>query len=187
MNHKNYWNSYKSQVNKGEKPTCNQTPCNCMLMDCSVPYWDMLEKCCSIILHFKKPVDVFKLINSFNVMTTAHTLCTESKKKTPHTGICVNITNVYTMKKQFLLILKNLNFKSLPETVTLSTAIFQSRTEVVCKVPAVIDVQLLGAGLQTERVLKAGLKSPLSGWQQRSHCGFLQAWNFTPVYIRRRL
>lgn len=66
------------------------------------------------------------------------------------------------MKKQFLLIKKTLNFKSLPETVTLSTAISESRTEVVCKVPTVTDVQLLGAGLQTERVLKAGLKSPLS-------------------------
>lgn len=50
--------------------------------------------------------------------------------------------------------------ESLPETVTLSTAAFQSRTEAVYKDQTVIDIQLLGAGLLTERVLKAGLKSP---------------------------
>ena len=86
------------------------------------------------------------------------------------------------MKKQFMLIKKHLRFKSLPETVTLSVAIFESRTEVVYKDPTVIDIQLLGAGLQTERALKAGLKSPLGWWQQQSCCRFLRAWNFTPVF-----
>ena len=65
------------------------------------------------------------------------------------------------MKKQFMLSKKHLNLKSLPETVTLHMAIFESGTEVVCKDPAVIDIQLLGAGLQIECVLKAGLKSSL--------------------------
>lgn len=74
-------------------------------------------------------------------MSTVHTLCTGSKKK--HTGIYVNITDVYTMKKQFMLIKKHLNFKSLPETVTQSIAIFERRTEVVYEGPRVIDIQLL--------------------------------------------
>lgn len=60
-----------------------------------------------------------------------------------------------------MLIKKHLNFKSLPETVTQSIVIFQSRIEVVYKDPAVINIQLLRAGLPTEHVVKAGLKSPL--------------------------
>lgn len=64
---------------------------------------------------------------------------------------------------------KSLNFKSLPETVTLSIAIFQSRTEVVYKDPAVIDIQLLRAGLPIEHVVKAGLKS----WKQELCYSFL--------------
>lgn len=60
-----------------------------------------------------------------------------------------------------MLIKKHLNFKSLTETVTLSIAIFQSRIEAVYKDPAVIDIQLPGAGLPTEHVVKAGLKSSL--------------------------
>lgn len=42
-----------------------------------------------------------------------------------------------------MLIKKHFNFKSLPETVTLSIGIFQSRIEVVYKDPAAIDIQLL--------------------------------------------
>lgn len=60
-----------------------------------------------------------------------------------------------------MLIKKHLNFKSLPETVTQSIVIFQSRIEVVYKDPAVINIQLLRARLPTEHVVKAGLKSPL--------------------------
>lgn len=74
-------------------------------------------------------------------MTTVHTLCAASQKN--HTGIYVNITNAYTMKKQFMLIKRHLNFKSLSETVTWSVSIFESRTEVVYKDPRVIDIQLL--------------------------------------------
>lgn len=42
-----------------------------------------------------------------------------------------------------MFIKKHLNFKSLPETVTQSIAIFERRTEVVYEGPRVIDIQLL--------------------------------------------
>lgn len=79
-----------------------------------------------------------------------------------------------------MLIKKHLNFKSLPETVTLSTAIFQSRTEVVYKDPAVIDIQLLGAGLPIEHVVKAEILCYLMA--AGVMLLFPMSWNFTPVF-----
>lgn len=58
------------------------------------------------------------------------------------------------------MLIKNTLLSKVYQKVTLSIAIFQSRIEVVYKDPAVIDIQLLRAGLPTEHV-KAGLKSPI--------------------------
>lgn len=81
-----------------------------------------------------------------------------------------------------MLIKKCLNFKSLPETVTLRIAIFQSRTEVVYKDPAVIAIQLLGAGLPIEHVVKSWAEIPSYLMAAGVMLLFRMSWNFTPVF-----